>query len=596
MSLAGNPIYHRMCAVWFCLLFPFSLVATSSAVDLVVRVPREGEVIDAAYIRFAGSTDPAAELSVNNQAVRVYAPSGSFAGRVPLRHGKNVIQFEARTRTGRKTVERTVIRPTPPTPLPASPVRILLSSLRPQENIWLMADDWFDIRFSGSPGCTGRWSIHGIASNLPLFEAPAGSGEYTGQYLVRPCDAVEHATVTVEIERGGERTSALLTGTFSAGVPQRPLMLTVRTERQVPLLSAVTGWTRLGYAPANSTLLATGRSGGRYRVRLAAGLSAWVSADDVVLSTTATVQRPLLERASIRAATNQTEILFELPGPVPYAIGQPGERGVVTVDLFGADVNLSWAQRPSREAGLLRHLAAAPFRDGQVRVTILSQAERFWGVGAEWRPAGLVVRLLHTPELAPTRSKPLVGLLVAIDAGHGGRNIGAESPSGRTERAVNLAYAERVAERLAERGAQTVMVRTKLDEDVALVERIERAERAGAHVFLSCHCNSVGLSADPLAVRGVSTYSNWPLAHALADAVYEKLVDDVGLPEYGRISPFDFAPIRTQFMPAILVEAGFLTHPEEEQILISPEGQKKIAKAIVAGVEAFAERTCVPAR
>jgi N-acetylmuramoyl-L-alanine amidase len=87
--------------------------------------------------------------------------------------------------------------------------------------------------------------------------------------------------------------------------------------------------------------------------------------------------------------------------------------------------------------------------------------------------------------------KPLAGLKLAIEAGHGGSNSGAIGLSGLVEKEINLDLSFRLGELCAAMGAEVVQVRDS-DRDMALLDKRDIAIKSGAHMLISIHANAGG--------------------------------------------------------------------------------------------------------
>ncbi|MEM3341744.1 MAG: N-acetylmuramoyl-L-alanine amidase, partial [Thermoplasmata archaeon] len=98
--------------------------------------------------------------------------------------------------------------------------------------------------------------------------------------------------------------------------------------------------------------------------------------------------------------------------------------------------------------------------------------------------------------------RPLSGISIAIDAGHGGRDPGAVGPSGLKESTINLDIAFRLKAILEAEGATIVMTRTS-DTYVSLSERSSLANSRNVNYFISIHCNAYENSQ----AHGTETYS-----------------------------------------------------------------------------------------
>jgi N-acetylmuramoyl-L-alanine amidase len=239
-------------------------------------------------------------------------------------------------------------------------------------------------------------------------------------------------------------------------------------------------------------------------------------------------------------------------------------------------------------------------------------------------------RAVAVPASAPVR--PARRRLVVVDAGHGGVDPGAHGPNGTREKDVTLRVARMVAEIL--RDDPTLEVRMTRDSDtlIALHDRTRFANQwkdAGQPaVFISIHCNANESRAE----KGFETYflseaktadaervANFenasvqyeehaangdPLGFILTDlrqvhylresSEWAQRIQD-GLraihpgPDRG-VKQANFAVLRGSFMPAVLVEIGFLTNYREEQLLTDREMEATIARQLADAVRAFFDR------
>ncbi len=170
---------------------------------------------------------------------------------------------------------------------------------------------------------------------------------------------------------------------------------------------------------------------------------------------------------------------------------------------------------------------------------------------------------------------------VVIDPGHGGEDPGAVGPGGLEEAQVALDVANRVLKKLA--GVPVITTRAK-DEYVPLRRRVELANAHGACCFVSVHCNS---SKSPLA-SGTETYcfQTGGARGELARRVHGSVVKALGRKDRG-IKVGTFYVLARTLMPAVLVELAFISNPEEEQLLRTPEFREKAATAVASGIRSF---------
>lgn len=245
-------------------------------------------------------------------------------------------------------------------------------------------------------------------------------------------------------------------------------------------------------------------------------------------------------------------------------------------------------------------------------------------------PAGAVAES-PKPSVVAAGTRPLV---IAIDPGHGGQDPGAIGPSGRYEKHAVLAISKELARQInAIPGMKAYLVR---DNDV-YVERPQRARKARAakaDMFVSIHADAAenrsawGSSVYVLSLRGASSqHARWladkenasdlvggvrltrdTLSNVLLDLAqsgHMKASQDaaghvltslkgLGKTHKPQIEFANFEVLRNSDMPAMLVETGFISNPDEEKRLFDPAHQRKVASAVLDGIQSYFTRQPPP--
>jgi N-acetylmuramoyl-L-alanine amidase len=169
---------------------------------------------------------------------------------------------------------------------------------------------------------------------------------------------------------------------------------------------------------------------------------------------------------------------------------------------------------------------------------------------------------------------------VVLDAGHGGHDRGGVPGDPYPEKVYTLDVARRVQARLQANGYRVVMTRTD-DTFIGLGQRCDIAARAGG-IFVSIHFNS----APRRGADGIETYYYSRKSAAIAAAIHPRLVRAAGT-EDRRVRSRGYYVLRRNRLPAVLLECGFLTNPEEgRRIATSAEHRQRLANAIAAGIMA----------
>lgn len=173
--------------------------------------------------------------------------------------------------------------------------------------------------------------------------------------------------------------------------------------------------------------------------------------------------------------------------------------------------------------------------------------------------------------------------VVALDAGHGGSDPGS-SGFGLLEKDVNLDVSKRVQKKLESAGVKVVMTRTT-DVYIKLEDRVPIAVNAGADTFVSIHANAH----DNSSANGTETYySTASLTRAdqskkLAEFINTRLVTALKTSNRG-VKTAGFRVIKTNPLPAALVELAFITNKADNDKLASSTYKDAAADAIAKGI------------
>ncbi len=308
--------------------------------------------------------------------------------------------------------------------------------------------------------------------------------------------------------------------------------------------------------------------------------------------------------------------------------------GIIELKIYNANVNVSAVGQSGRR-GLVRSVRSRQNRDFSV-VTI--QVDDLVGRYRTYTTdEGKSIVLVLEEEQVSALPEPIPrgrahmniehGLVdvthrievrtVVVDPGHGGHDVGAVGRRGILEKNVNLAVA-RELKRYLERESDLKVVLTRDDDShVDLTQRAETANAAEGDLFVSLHCNSWfndgahGLEtyflspADSDWSQSVAAAENqgvvngpaepeedvefivWELVQnrfissssKLAETIQGSVCSDLGLADRG-VRQAGFRVLVGAYMPAVLVEMGFLSHDQEERQLGDHGYQRKLARAL----------------
>ncbi len=187
--------------------------------------------------------------------------------------------------------------------------------------------------------------------------------------------------------------------------------------------------------------------------------------------------------------------------------------------------------------------------------------------------------------------KPLSGLTVLLDAGHGGDDGGARGRVMKLwEKSLNLDVALKTRERLVGMGCKVLMTREKdlqydRNKRRDLDARLDIAREGGADFLVSIHMNEYRASSE----SGPQVFyrAGQEQSRLFAGAMQQALIDGLS-PRKERVALSGDYYMLSLDIPSILVECGFLSNREEEAMLGDDAYRQKIAAAIASGVAEFA--------
>jgi len=183
--------------------------------------------------------------------------------------------------------------------------------------------------------------------------------------------------------------------------------------------------------------------------------------------------------------------------------------------------------------------------------------------------------------------------IIILDPGHGGSDPGAIGPSGLKEKDVTLEIVLYMKGLLESAGYQVVLTRNG-DYNVSqnpqnskdeLNARVVIINNHNSAILVSVHCNSA-YSSIP---GGIEVFYYRDDDKTFAETVCNSLVDMTG--RYNRgVKKAEFFLLKNTNIPAILVEALFISNPIEEKLLMDPLYRRKIAGGIVTGILRYLEK------
>lgn len=340
---------------------------------------------------------------------------------------------------------------------------------------------------------------------------------------------------------------------------------------------------------------------------------------------------------SIRVAEydSKTRVVLELDQARSHKLQVLDNQPRVVVDLYSATLG---AALPQRGTGIVRRMRYGRHPGDMLRVVFdlhAAATATSFGVaaGKDGRGHRIVVDIypggVEQDAVAEGIAAPANrDVLVAVDAGHGGKDPGAVGRGGTKEKTIVLAIARRLARQIDREPGMSSMMTRDGDYYVKLRERYTRAQQRNADLFVSVHADALrnrrvrGSSVYVLSEKGSSDEArrlarrenasdmvggiemedlppyvatmiidlsqNASIGASLevGDAVLQRL-HGVGRVRKSKVQTAPFAVLKAHDVPSILVETAYISNPQDERLLNTGSYQEKLAQAILAGIRAY---------
>jgi len=375
----------------------------------------------------------------------------------------------------------------------------------------------------------------------------------------------------------------------------------------------------------------------------------WLLAGIVALAADAVAARPVVSDVQLATEAEGRVVRFIVDEPMDFRLFTLASPLRLVLDMPAIDWRppQSQLERVARQSAAVRAVRRGNFRGETERIVFdlknpmkivqaaLQPHGTKFALTIRWQDAASYqaqrfgdFREVPIPLPRPTRASPVEQPLIVLDPGHGGVDPGAVGRRGTHEKTVTLAMAKRLEKALLATGRFRVALTRRDDRFLPLRERTRIARRLGARLFVSLHADSA-LNPD---ARGLSVYSlsdkasdreaaalakqenqadtlaGFSLADEQPDVV-SILIDLAQRETKNRSVRFanqlvqtmvlrvpllerphrhaGFAVLKSPDIPAVLVELGFLSHPDEERLLLSDKHRSAIADGIVAAIANF---------
>lgn len=352
------------------------------------------------------------------------------------------------------------------------------------------------------------------------------------------------------------------------------------TSGKLPQLAYSSGEDRLGSAKMGyidtsivMKVIDTGKN--LYKVQLSALHYAFIEKNytqpfhDTILSAA------LCESWRVKGGDQFDSVSFSLTGKVPYKSWMEINPSRIKIELYNVQSNTNWITQLS-SAKAVKNVWYEQTESDVLQITIELIKQQHYGYSIGYNGRSLLLKIRRVPATNEIRK-----LTIAIDAGHGGTNIGASgTSSGILEKDYTLLFAKELQKILKKQKVNVIMVRDA-DTTIDNKDRVLWAQQNNPDLFISFHLNSSGRSS----AKGVSTYYKHIGFRSFTQSLLKRLMEIKGLEEFGNIGSFNFQPIQPTDYPSCLVEVAFLSNADDEKMIRDPKFRAKVANQVYLGIK-----------
>jgi N-acetylmuramoyl-L-alanine amidase len=576
------------------LLIP--LVAQAESTSLQIAYPPTGHETATDRIFFIGSAPPSGSVLFNGQPIN-RSRAGHFAPSFPLQIGENNFTIRYQDQTRQIKIIRIATQPAIP-----SGQSFAKDSLSPALDIAKQSGE--SICFSAIALPQSTVTVKLGTQLIPLAlqstntQLPASNAVLTGRNQPLPatntskfagCTSLTTTDRNLELGKpefqftlNGQTTTQTGAGTVTILTPNQLRVAEVTANPGVARSGASTDYSRLTPLPKGTQAAIVGQEGDWWRL----DYGGWINRKETQLLPAGTLPpQTIIRSVGYRQLTDRLEMVFPLQSPVPITL-QPGIQSLsltlhnttAQTDVIRLDDNplvsrLDWQQ-------------VAP---GKAQYTFHFKKSQQWGYQVRYEGTSLILSLRKPPIVTSKSTRPLTGIKILLDPGHGGKESGAPGPDGTLEKDVNLRVSLLVRAELLKLGATVVMTRED-DRDVSLSDRVAMIDREAPAISLAIHYNSLPDDGNLEKVQGVGTFWYNAPAHSLGIFMHNYIVQKLNRPSYGTFWN-NLALTRPTSAPSVLLELGFMTNPQEFEWVTNPAEQRKLAKVIAQGINAWFQKT-----
>lgn len=341
------------------------------------------------------------------------------------------------------------------------------------------------------------------------------------------------------------------------------------------------GGAKMGYLDSNVVLKVVDSIHSDYKVQLSKNHFAYLPKSSVIAAVDI-VPKPYYLSSSIKVYGDDKHdyVVINLDEKLPYKSQQVIQPAGLWIDIYGATSNTNWITQLSTVKEITQTWTEQ-IEDDVLRVHIRLKNNEHWGHAIYYDSISrkMYVRVKREPV------KDIRKWKIAIDAGHGGTNVGAAGvTSKRYEKEYALLIAKEFQSALRLAGVKNVVMVRDKDTTLSMEERTVMLRKEDPDLLISIHLNSSILDT----IKGTSTFYRHIGFRNVSKHILQQMLT-LGLKEYGNVGNFNFALSGPTEFQNCLVEVAFLSNKEDEKKIMNAAFRKSVANKILEGIRSYAK-------
>jgi N-acetylmuramoyl-L-alanine amidase len=337
------------------------------------------------------------------------------------------------------------------------------------------------------------------------------------------------------------------------------------------------GGAKMGYIDTNINFKVIDTSKTPWKVQLSKYRTAFIEKEQLTIDSTIK-EWPFYLTSNFKVFGTDSiydVVTINLDAKKPYRAWMQTEPAAIQLEIFGVQSNTNWITQLPSTLKEIKNVYYTQTEEDVMLVTIELKHKNHWGYSMSYDKNQLVVKVKRQPA-----SLNIKNLKIAIDAGHGGSNLGAQGANTKIlEKDYTLKYAVALKKHLNKMGVKKVIMTRETDTTLEMKDRILFLQQHEPDILISIHLNS---NADR-EVQGCGTFYRHQGFRPISLSIL-KAMQETGLKEYGNVGSFNFGLSGPTDFINCLLEVGFISNSDDEFKIVKPSFQALTATKVYKGI------------